>query len=462
MPSDPLSTGTATGRVFEDQNGNCRFDPVSDQPVPGVGVSDGGSVVLSAEDGSYRVDLTSQSHTLFITQPAGYTRTQKFYLNLDNASKVQHDFALTKSPAPDPVLPRFVQTTDIHIHGEPDREPFARAIEEINHLAPAAHFVVATGDLIEDGDHLNEFEVYTSTTQLSRIPWFHVYGNHDQNRDGREPAANYRRFLGPDYYSADFGDLHLVMLNSVHPSERQDRWLEQDIRLLGRGKRIVAFQHYATDAQTIAKLQRYGVKAVFTGHWHSNKMTAHGDGLLSINHPTFIMGGIDGSPSSFRIIEVTEGGFSSEFRFNDFGKRLHLVYPQKELAGGPTSILAEIYDTSGGVKDAQYQFTYERPNGQPQEVGDALVKRSPLLWGSSSVRTPHILAADESGELQLAVTATNYKDELWSTSATITIPPITRPAIADVRTRADWPQFMGNAQRTGASDATLTPPLAMK
>lgn len=446
----------AGGYVFYDADNNGRFDRETENGAAGIAVSDGGTIALTDQRGRWNLSLTTESRTLFITQPANHERRRVFYHIIDALTsppaKVLHvDFPVRRAAKPDSETPRFIQTSDIHIHGEADRARFTAAIEEINQLTPPADFVTATGDLVETGNEMEQLAVYTDTTEVSRIPWFHIFGNHDQN-SGEDRSRNYRAFMGPDYYSADYGNLHLVMLNSMQRTERQDRWLADDIRLLGKGKTILAFQHYAADEETLARLQSHGVRAVFTGHWHSNKITSHAGGLTSINHPTFIMGGIDGSPSSFRIINIRGTEMTSEFRFNEFGKRLHIVYPQ-EVLSGPEELLAEIYDTSGGVLGAQYSISVGAAKS-----GGPLKKQSPLLWSSTLSGS---LPKDDQENFHVQVEATNHAGEKWATSATVARPTRANAA-PTVQLNGDWPQFMGNAQRTGVATDELSPPLSLR
>jgi outer membrane protein assembly factor BamB len=461
------------GVVFEDRDGDELFDPAVVKPLSGVGVSDGGQVVVTGADGQYALDAPSTAPVLFAVRPPDHEFVGRFYHLLPGhdagttgtvatTGTLAASFALKRAAKHDPGRARFVQTTDIHIGGEEDRQRFADAIREINAMAPPADFVVATGDLVNVGDRPNEYKVYVETSLLSTPPWFHVFGNHDANRGGY-PQREYHARLGPDYYSADFGDIHLVMLNSVHPSARQASWLEDDIRALARGRRVFAFQHYAPKPAEKERLLALGVEAVFTGHWHSNKITPYaggGDGttatLLDITHPTFIMGGIDGSPSSFRIVDTSTNPVTSEYRINDFGKHIWISYPQGELTG-PERLLASIYDTSGGVAGATL------PVASPASgrlAGASLRRTSHLGW--EAPLSPGGLGMGNSlpPKVTLAVEATNNRGDKWVTTQTLVVPR--EPVAGAVRLGGDWPAFMGGPTRDGCTSAAVTLPLAVR
>jgi outer membrane protein assembly factor BamB/predicted phosphodiesterase len=452
------------GAVYYDTNVSGRFEPEVEEAAPGIAVSDGENVVLSDENGRYELQSTSDTRVIFITQPAGHERGNDFYRIVpaapaDDESTVPlqltFDFAIRKRPQPDPAIPRFVQTTDIHINGPADLDRFKAAVDEINRLAPPADFVVATGDLVNTGERLEQLEAYSSGSATCRVPWFHVFGNHDANR-GDYPARNYHRLLAPDYYSVGFGDLHLLMLNSIHRSPRQDRWIRRDLELLAKGKKVFAFQHYPAEPQDLANLQGHDVRAIFTGHWHSNKITSHGGGIASINQPTFLMGGIDGSPSSFRIVTVNGERITTQFRFNDFEKHLFITYPQGELTG-QERLIAQIYDSVGGVREARFRI------GTPETSGFAegqLTQVSPLAW-MASLEAKDLGVRELPPEYHLQVRATNHAGERWEA-----VQPMSRirrvESAAAVKTRKDWPLFMGNAQRTGSTPDALKLPLALR
>lgn len=464
---------TIAGVIFEDQNSNGTYDTGVDKPVANVGVSDGENVALSGPDGTYKLPANAEAKVVFICQPANFERQRNFYrllpeadetttgssneVDLPVARNYRFDFAVRRAAQPDPQLVRFVQTTDIHIGGEADRERFENAVKEVNALTPAPDFVVATGDLINTGNNLGQFEVYTSTTELSQRPWFHVFGNHDANNGG-DPARNFRHYLGPDYYSADFADLHLVMLNSIPKThEREDRWLEQDLKVLAAGKRILVFQHYPPKPEELQKFGSHNVRAVFSGHWHTNKITLHENGLANINHPTFIMGGIDGSPSSFRIVTINGERITSEFRYNDFNKHIWITYPQGELTG-PERLLANIYDTTGDVAEARFRIS--TPDN-PAFAGTNLARVSTFSWMAPLGSKELGLAADLPANFQLRVRATNNRGEQWETSQNVSRAR-RLPSAPEVKLEGDWPQFMRNAQRTGSINHELRLPLALR
>lgn len=453
-----------SGYVYYDTNGSGRYEDGIEQPAAGIGVSDGDDVVRTDARGAYRLSCTSETRVVFLTLPAHHERTREFYRIMppagamepgDKPQQLSFDFAIAKRSKPDSTPIRFVQTTDIHISSAPDLDRLKAAVDEINRLSPPADCVVATGDLVNIGEKTEQYEIYSSGTATCRIPWLNVFGNHDANK-GDYPTSNYHKYLAPDYYSLDIGDIHLLMLNSIHRSARQDRWIRRDLDLLAKGKKVFAFQHYAAEPQDFAKLQGFDVRAIFTGHWHSNKITSHANGLASINSPNLLMGGIDGSPSSFRIVTVNGERINTEFRFNNFEKHLFITYPQGELTG-PERLIAQIYDSAGGVREARFRIETQETPGFAE---GRLKQVSPLAW-MASLEPKDLGVKELPSESLIRVRATNNLGQRWE--ATQPLQHVRRVDSAPaVKTGRNWPLFMGNAQRTGFSPDGIKLPLALR
>src|SRR5207244_10976649 len=137
--------------------------------------------------------------------------------------------------------------------------------------------------------------------------------------------------------------------------------------------------------------------------------TAHENDLVSINSPTFIMGGIDGSPSSFRIISIHGDQINTEFRINDFEKHLWISYPQGELTG-PERLVANIYDSSGAVRAARFRVL---DAGQSPLAQAELMQVSPLAWMAPLDAERLGLRGGLPPQFTLRVRATNNRGEQW-------------------------------------------------
>src|SRR5205085_11617047 len=144
------------------------------------------------------------------------------------------------------------------------------------------------------------------------------------------------------------------------------------------------------------------------------------------------------------------------FRFNDFEKKIWITYPQGELTG-PERLLANIYDTVGGVSEARFRIaTIETPM---LAEGD-LARVSPFSWSASLAQKDLGLRNPLPDNWLLRVRATNRNGEQWETSRTIS--RIGRAGVAPaVKLGENWPQFMGNAQRTGRAKQAVALPVSL-
>jgi 3',5'-cyclic AMP phosphodiesterase CpdA len=211
---------------------------------------------------------------------------------------------------------RFVVIADTHVNAEDGKtsSPFAAnakanarahaVLADIDRWAPA--FVVHVGDIVHPVPELPGFEpacgrFKTLTAQLG-FPLYLACGNHDVGDKPVDwmPAGTvtqahveaYRRIFGPDFYSFDANDCHLVVINaqvinSGLPAEAEQReWLEHDLRL-HKGKRTFLFTHYppyvsdrfeAPSYDNIDEpgrtwlldlVREYRPEALFAGHVHN-------------------------------------------------------------------------------------------------------------------------------------------------------------------------------------------------
>jgi uncharacterized protein (TIGR03437 family) len=171
----------------------------------------------------------------------------------------------------------------------------ARRMEQEN-----AVFALHLGDLAyQDGTFQQLEDLYLTPYRalMRRMAFFPVPGNHDYHtRDGAPylaihdvptlgvPSAGRGR-----YYSFDWGNVHLAILDSNRPlidaldgSGEMLRWLERDLSATRQELRVVAFHHppfptanYRGDAHCLRVqtalapiLERHGVHLVLTGHEH--------------------------------------------------------------------------------------------------------------------------------------------------------------------------------------------------
>jgi outer membrane protein assembly factor BamB len=442
------------GIVFMDTNKNDVMDG-AETGRAGVGVSDGYDVVLTSATGYYVLPNAGQDVDFInVSQPSDTAKSTTTFYQFPSAldlSTTMFNFPLWPAAAGQSTTQTvFAQITDIHTTSEADRDLQLEGCQDIWDMDPAPDFIAATGDLVNTGSTISQYENYMPSVEQSPLPYFNVIGNHDRNSG---TVSNYRAYLGPDYYSFDQGGVHFVARNIIQTSARQDTWLQNDLATLAPGKPIVLMQHYPPSTAQLQEMDTWGITVVFTGHWHSEK-TVRSVTTTSVNTPSFVMGGIDCSPRGFRVVTINaDGSWEDEWRYGGQHQTVNIVHPLENgnvgLATFP--IIANVYDSSIQPKTVAwslYQSSVERASG-------TLSQDTPINW--SGVLDPGSGVFAGSAELRLAVI--DVADNVWSvTSATFTIDP---KAAAEPQTSGEWPMFMGSSLHSGNASATLAPPFRL-
>jgi predicted phosphodiesterase len=161
---------------------------------------------------------------------------------------------------------------------------YGQIVLEIERLKP--DFVLTVGDMIEgytdDTARLEaEYAEYDSIIAPLSMPIYYTPGNHDIYSDVQEGV--YRRLLGESYYSFDHRGLHFVILDagrwesSEELPEEQIDWFIGDLEKNEGAAYTLVFLHKPFWYNSLADgkpdtlhslFVKYGVDAVFTGHFH--------------------------------------------------------------------------------------------------------------------------------------------------------------------------------------------------
>jgi 3',5'-cyclic AMP phosphodiesterase CpdA len=254
------------------------------------------------------------------------------------------------APAAEPFF--FIQLTDPQFGMSTTNQDFAQetanfefAVATVNRLRPA--FVVITGDLVnQPGDAAQIAEYQRILRRIdSTIPVYNVAGNHDiENIPTPVRIAAYTNQFGPDHYTFRHGGFVGIVLDSVvihspqqttnHLAE-QERWLRAELEHArqSRARHIVIFAHHpwflkADDepdeyfniprerrAAYLTLFHEFGVKHLFSGHYHRNAVARDGDLETIASGPV-------GKPlgegkSGLRVVIVRHDQI--EHRYHDFG-----------------------------------------------------------------------------------------------------------------------------------------------
>jgi predicted MPP superfamily phosphohydrolase len=251
------------GAVFEDVNENGTREP-GEPGIAGVMVSNQVDCVATGDDGAYEIDREPGYGIVFVSLPATHRAVGSFWRLVAEGDTQSVDFALAPESAGDTFS--FIHASDTHL--SQNNLPRLRRLRQIVEEEKPA-FVLITGDLIEDALRVPEevarplYELYRSEVESFPVPVYSVPGNHEifgierhRSLVGEDHPLYgkkmYRKYLGPDYYSFQFGQVHFIGLSSVdysdlwyygHLEETQLQWLERYLSLIPEGSTVVTFGH---------------------------------------------------------------------------------------------------------------------------------------------------------------------------------------------------------------------------
>lgn len=246
-----------TGIVFEDLNGNGIRD-AGERGIAGVAISDQEMVVVTDQNGAFAINSNNDFPYLFLSLPDGYRGAYYF------PKGKQMVFPLQKTKVAKSF--RFIHASDTHVDSLnlPRMQRFREMADSI-----APDFIIITGDLVRDALRVPEekarayYQMYLEEIGKFNAPVFNALGNHELfgiERDKSLVSADhplygkgmFRSYLGPDYYSFNFGGLHFVALDGVdyqnlyyfgHVDSLQVEWLGRDLSRVPGTTPVVTFNH---------------------------------------------------------------------------------------------------------------------------------------------------------------------------------------------------------------------------
>ena len=252
------------GMVFEDLNENGSHDE-GEPGIADVRVSDQVTVVSTGVDGRFLLRSENGHGLVFVSQPSGYRVRGQFWRRGSPGSiDANLLFPLVRTGKIDEFT--FIHASDPHLAEE--TLPRMRRLREIvAEKMPA--FVLITGDLIEDALRVQEdvatglYELLDSELQSFPVPVWTAVGNHEIFGIERHKSLvssehplygkkMYRHYLGPNYYSFDFGGVRFVCLDTVAIADLwyhgyvdavQMAWLQEDLASVEPDQPVITFNH---------------------------------------------------------------------------------------------------------------------------------------------------------------------------------------------------------------------------
>lgn len=301
---------TSVERLDEDTFGHITDS--QGQPMAGVVVSDGYTVVETDAQGRYALNRNAAATHVFITVPAdceipthsATDHTACFYHPLV-ATQYAYDFQLTRlpggketgytlivmgdpqvTPTPMPLYTdasdNSTQATNLSRFSGETMADIGQYIASLPASTPV--YGLCMGDVVQYWGGYNAGLELAMREQMgsTRMRLFSVIGNHDQ-QGNTQYKAKWKEVWGPDDYSFDRGDVHYVCMNDVfeysgatyyQPGElhnTQYSWLEQDLAHVDKSKRVVLCYHVPLAFGNRAYSQ---ATSTGSGHYYSSRLAS--------------------------------------------------------------------------------------------------------------------------------------------------------------------------------------------
>jgi len=281
VPTEPAApkTETARGVVFEDANGNGKYE-AGESCLSGIKVSNGEDIVKTDAEGRYEIQVTDDT-IVFVIKPRGYMTPvnenqlpQFYYIHKPAGSPADFrfagvaptgplpksiDFPLTKRDEPDKFRALMFGDTQPRDIAEVEYMAHDIIAQVIDNKAHDASLGITLGDIVFDD--LDVMEPHNQAIAMIGIPWYNVIGNHDMNFDAPDDVHSdetFERIYGPNYYSFDHGPTHFMVLDDVTwvgakdgekgryfggLGERQMKFIKNDLAMIPKDQLIVLMMH---------------------------------------------------------------------------------------------------------------------------------------------------------------------------------------------------------------------------
>jgi predicted MPP superfamily phosphohydrolase len=245
------------GIVYEDLNKNGIQEP-GELGIPNVVVSNQINTALTNQNGLFKLPSHSDQEIIFISQPTGYSG------NYFQPTSDHLQFPLIKHSSSSSFS--FIHASDTHIDSLnlPRMNRFREMVDSIG-----VNFVIITGDVIRDALRVSEitaanyYLMYQAEMSKFNIPVYSVPGNHELFgiERGKSMVSDqhplygkkmFQYFLGPNYYSFNYGGMHFIALDGVNYQDQwyyggidddQLTWLGQDLKHVSEKTPIITFNH---------------------------------------------------------------------------------------------------------------------------------------------------------------------------------------------------------------------------
>ncbi len=430
---------TLTGAVYIDRNGD-RVRQGSEPGVPGAVVAlDGAAFAVTDARGEYVLDVPLVAGIVWVRVPDGF-RPGPVWRPAQAGELDLGVVPLTADEAAAPVT--FVVAADSHMTDNPadpwDGGDLADAIDQAIGLPEPPRFFTIVGDVTQ-GNQPGEFARIDAALDGVTVPWVPVPGNHDWYDGG----AAWRARWGPDNYSFDVGDLHVIVWDTNLSDDRQIGFVTADLAHVAPSMTVVGLGHASPNDAVADQLAALGVDYLFTGHWHANRRVER-EGLVEWGTQTFVMGSIDQSPSGYRVITFEGGVPSIVHRERLLAPQLALTAPHPGSCAPPSGFELIV---AAALDAATPEVTARLDCGEPIEL-------APRGGWTFAAAVPALAPGPHAVTLQ----ATSPSGRSHTRQVSFEVCATTDPAPVP----GDWPQLGGGPAHAGNAPRPIAPPLTQR
>ena len=368
LPKPDDGNGNGTTEITPDK-GITLYGLVSDKegnPLEGVVVSDGYSVVASDKKGVYQIVRDPNAKHVFISVPSGYEiPAQANFGSYQGAYQAANsvtgssskpyraDFTLTKLTQSDKRFLLFGlgdPQPDNSDHIQRFRTEAVPDVKKISAKYSIPQVGIALGDILGKGDA----QTFTSMKRAfgeTGVPFFTTIGNHDKSSVDYT-GDTYRDVLGPRWYSFNRGDVHFIAMDNIiftgteytgGFTDEQVAWLEKDLSFVPTDKMVILYYHiplrdntgYLNRKKVLDMISRYKNPILMCAHTHyfqpyhmrSHKLFERIHGGTCGYFWRSTCGG-DGTPNGFMVYEIDgtkiiDTYFKASQRADDYQIRLY-------------------------------------------------------------------------------------------------------------------------------------------
>ena len=321
-------------------------------PVKDVVVSDGFSAVVTDQNGVYQIVRDKRAKFVFYSTPSNFEinvdekNNPLFYSPIQTVERwIRKDFTLTSQPVEQKFTLLCIADPQCRNIQEVSRFK-NETIPDINMLSPSLTrpYAITLGDIVFDAPELwSEMKKSMSSQSVS---FFQVIGNHDHLEtapNAEKSAENFRNFFGPTDYSFNRGKTHVVAIDNVIYTGKQEysggitkaqlEWLKQDLAHVPADQMVIMTahipfrsggvnDHQAFYNEILQLLSRFSSAYIMTGHTHYADKYTHSVNGKKIDE--FIHGAAcgawwnsnvcaDGTPNGYGVFEIENGALVNEY-----------------------------------------------------------------------------------------------------------------------------------------------------